>query len=183
MNPTQEIAEIRAILREVAENQKKTEAQMKRTDRKLESLISNWGQLVESLSEVGLIEELARYGVTGLRESLHNLEIKDAQNQIIKEFDRILIDSDVLVIVEAKSTLRTQDVDKHLDDIQHIFESRLSKGMDKIYSALVFLNAHDQTVTYAERKGLFIIKISGDGMLKGKNSAGFVPANFARIAS
>ena len=92
MNPTQEIAEIRAILREVAENQTKTEAQMKRTDRKLESLISNWGQLVESLSEVGLIEELARYGVTGLRESLHNLEIKDAQNQIIKEFDRILID-------------------------------------------------------------------------------------------
>lgn len=180
MNPTQEIAEIRAILREVAENQKKTEAQMKRTDRKLESLISNWGQLVESLSEVGLIEELARYGVTGLRESLHNLEIKDAQNQIIKEFDRILIDSDVLVVVEAKSTLRTQDVDKHIEDLPAIFQSRLSKGMTKIFSTLVFLNAHDQTVKYAERQGLFVVKISGDGMLKALNHPDFVPHNFVR---
>lgn len=158
--------------------QMETAAQMKRSDRKLESLISNWGQLIESLSEVGIIEELEKYGVTGLRETLRNLEIKDATNQKLKEYDRILIDSDLLVVVEAKSTLRTQDVDKHIEDLQYIFQSRLSKGMNKIYSALVFLNGHDQTVAYAERKGLFVIKISGDGMLKALNNLGFVPHNF-----
>jgi len=164
---------------ELREAQRKTDEQIKRTDRKLESLISNWGQLIESLSEVGIIEQLEQYGVTGLRETLRNLEIKDDNNQKLKEYDRILINSDVLVVVEAKSTLRTQDVDKHIEDLQYIFKSRLSKGMNKIYSALVFLNAHDQTVTYAERKGLFIIKISGEGVLQALNSQDSVPTNFA----
>ena len=84
----------------------------------------------------------------------------------------------MLVVVEAKSTLRTQDVDKHIEDLPAIFQSRLSKGMTKIFSTLVFLNAHDQTVKYAERQGLFVVKISGEGVLKALNNPNFVPHNF-----
>jgi|GEM_PF-3299768 hypothetical protein len=154
--------------------------QSKRVDRKLESLIGNWSELVESLSEVGLVEELERYGITGLNEVIQNMRIKNERRLIIKEYDRIFINTDVLVVVEVKTNLRHPDVDKHIEDLKYIFQSRVSSGIQKVYGALVFLSAHADALVYAERKGLFVLKISGDGMVKALNKEGFVPQNFVQ---
>ena len=157
-----------------------TDEQIKRTDKKLERLIGNWGSLIESLSEVGVVEELERFGITGLRESLSNLKVKDTDGRVLKEFDRILINSDVLVVVEAKTTLRTQDVEKHINDLPLIFQSKVAKDIRKVYGVMVYLNAHDQTIKYAEKEGIFVIKISGEGILKAQNQLNFVPYNFVK---
>lgn len=174
--------ELRKKQEELRESQQKTDEQMKRTDRKIESLTGNWGELVESLSEVGLEQELEKYGITGLNEVIPNMRVKNERGAIVKEYDRIFINTDVLVVVEVKTMLRHPDVDKHIKDFKHILQSRLSRGIAKVYGVLVFLSAHEDASKYAERKGLFTIKISGDGMLKTMNTTGFVPMNFVPAA-
>ncbi|NJL74133.1 MAG: hypothetical protein HC892_02915 [Saprospiraceae bacterium] len=178
MNQTDE--QMRRSSEDLKARMSQTDEQMRRTDKKLESLIGNWDSLIENLSEVGVVEELERFGITGLRESLSNLKVKDGDGRVLKEFDYILINSDVLVVVEAKTTLRTQDVEKHINDLPLIFKSKVAKDIRKVYGVIVYLNAHDQTIKYAEREGIFVIKISGEGILKTQNQLNFMPYNFVK---
>lgn len=70
-----------------------------------------------------------------------------------------------MVVVEAKSTLHTRDISKHINDIPIIRNSRLLKDVQRILGTIVYLDATDETIKYAERQGVLVIKISGEGTL------------------
>ena len=194
-------AEIWKILKEVSLSQKETDRQMKETDRQmketdlkmkktdqqikdLKNEFSNrWGQLVESLIRGQLVKLLQKRDikVTGISHTNYEGRYEYEENGETKfyEIDMIAKNSTELVVVEVKSTISKKKVDhflKILKDFTKIFPE-YSKW--KIYAATAYLKSYQSADIYAMKKGLFVIKATGDGAYIA-NKPQFKPLDFSK---
>lgn len=157
---------------------KETDAQFKETDKRIKSAFElfegQWGKLMESLVEGDLIRLLNEKGIEVHDTSMRR---KGSHNGENFEFDIIAHNGKEIVIVEVKTTLRTQDV-KH-------FVGKLKKAriwLDEyreynVYGAVAFLRAEGGSDLYAENEKLFIIKATGNSASI-VNQKGFKPKAF-----
>ncbi len=184
------LEEVKTILRELAERQKETERvlrandeeidrqlketdrQMKETDRRLrraeDLFTTQWGRLVESLVEGDLLKLLRERGVK-VEAVYSRLRLECGPYE--REVDLLATNGEEAVAVEVKTTLRPPDVDRFLGLLTHPPLLRHVGGR-RLYGAVAYLREHEGTARYAERKGLFVIRATG-------NSASIVnPAEF-----
>jgi len=141
---------------------KETDRQFKETDRKIRELdrlfTSQWGKLVESLVEGDLIKLLKERGIQVEGIIPRRRGNKAGYNF---EFDLIAINGHEMVIVEVKTTLKTQDVDD--------FQKKLRKAKTfmpeykdwTIYGGVAFITADGSSDRMAQNLGLFVIKATG----------------------
>ncbi len=170
--------EIWAILREVSKTQKETALQMKETDRRLkktEALFnSQWGRLVESLVEGDLVALLQGYGIDVESTSPR---VKGRRNGEHYEYDILAVNGEEVVVVEVKTTLRSEDVTHFLGKLaKFTVHQPVYKGK-KIFGAVAYLTVDHDVELYAERQGLFVIRATGSsaGII---NQADFQPRVF-----
>jgi len=174
--------EVWKLFKETEKQFKETDARLdkrfKETDKKIRELsnlfTTQWGRLVESLVEGELIKLLVDRGLNV--ESVLQRR-KGSKNGVSYEFDLIAENTDEIVIVEVKTTLRPDDV-KHFLKKLHQAKTFMPvyKNM-KIYGAVAFLTAVSGSEQMAEKQGLFVIRATGNSS-KIINAKDFKPKTF-----
>jgi hypothetical protein len=151
---------------------KETDRQLQETDKKINKLsdlfTSQWGKLVESLVEGDLVKLLNARGI--LVESVIQRR-KGSKEGVNFEYDLIAVNTEEMVIVEVKTTLRPQDVDD--------FHKKLWKAKTfmpeykhmRIYGAVAFITVHGSSDSMAEKLGFFAIRATGSSssIINGEN--------------
>ena len=179
--------EIWAILREVSKKQEKsaeeaekrqqeadrrqkeidrqleeTRRQMQDTDRRLkktdELFNSQWGKLMESLVEGDLVALLQARGIEV--QSTHP-RVSGRRNGEHYEFDILAINGEEVVVVEVKTTLRSEDVTHFLEKLARFTEYEPVWKGKNIFGAVAYLKTDASVQAYAERQGLFVIRATG----------------------
>jgi len=129
----------------------------------VESLVE--GDLINLLNDKGIKVESTIQRIKGNRKG---------QNF---EFDIIAENSDEIVIVEVKTTLRQKDV---TDFHRRLWKSKeyLPRYKDmSIYGAMAFITAAGHSDRMAENQGLFVIRATGNSSSI-VNQSGFKPKAF-----
>ena len=136
---------------------------------------SQWGELVESLVEGDLVTLMRerRVAVDSIHERAHG-----RRNGEHYEFDIVAGNGAEVVVVEVKTTLRSEDVTHFLGKLRRftVYEPRY-RG-ERIYGAVAYLKADGAVTKYAERQGLFVIRATGDSASI-INAEDFEPAVFS----
>ena len=192
--------EIWAILREISDSQRETDRRMQETDRqtqetrrqmretdrrlrKTEELFnSQWGKLIEALVKGDLIALLNRRSIK-VHHTMTNLERNFGGRRW--EIDILAVNSDEVVAVEVKTTLKVHDVDHFLDTLRNFTELMQEYAGHVAYGAVAYLKADESSDKYAERHGLFVIRATGSSASI-TNSQDFRPRRFGgrqRVAS
>ena len=158
----QETEKIKKLIAETARRQEETDRQMKETDRRLkktdELFNSQWGKLVESLVEGDLVALLNARGIEV--ESTHP-RVSGRRNGEHYEFDILAINGGEVVVVEVKTTLRSEDVTHFLGKLARFTEYEPVWKGKKIFGAVAYLKSDANVQAYAERQGLFVIRATG----------------------
>ncbi len=139
--------------------------QTSREVRQLKNMFSNkWGELVESLVSGSLLKILKERNikVTGLG---YNMDISYTLPSGQKkqcEIDIIARNGEEIVAVEVKSTLGVDEVNRFLETLKQFTLFFPEYKGRKIYGAVAYLKLYQEAHLYAMRKGLFVIKATGD---------------------
>ena len=172
------IDELRRAQQQTDRQMKETDLQIKKTDRRLKELrdlfTGQWGKLMEALVEGDLVKLLNKKNIQ-VEKTLQN--IKGDYQKERWEIDILAINGNEVVVVEVKTTLMV----KHVDRLGTILKSFTLvhpeyKGK-KIYGAVAYLKANQSSDSYAEKKGLFVIRATGSSASI-LNREGFVPKSF-----
>ncbi len=163
--------EMRKMLADLAKSRKDTAKEMKELRKNFNN---QWGHLMESLVEGDLVNLLVKRGieVTGTTSRLR-VDVGDK----IFELDIVARNCRDIVVTEVKSRLSTDDVRRFLAKLAVVKEVFHGYKDKRMYAAVAYLRADDGVVAYAERKGLFVIRTTGDSAYI-INKDGFDPKLF-----
>jgi len=168
-------ARLDARFKETADSIRKTDEQL----RKLEGLFGNqWGKMLEALVRPGA---LGLFQERGIQVHYTYPRVKVQRNGESREFDLLLENTDEVVVVEVKSTLRVEDVDDFLDDLDHFLDYFPRYKDYHIYGAVAGLDIAEEADRYAYKRGLFVLSVSGDGLVTILNSEAFRPRDFGGV--
>ena len=165
-------AEAERQMQELREQMKDTDRRLKKTD---ELFNSQWGKLVESLVEGDLVPLLQARDIKV--ESTHR-RVDGRRNGDHYEFDILAINGEEVVVVEVKTTLRSEDVTHFLGKLARFTEYEPIWKGKKIFGAVAYLKTDAFVQTYAERQGLFVIRATGSSASI-INQADFQPKVFS----
>ena len=157
-----ETEKIKKLIADNARRQKETDRQMQDTDRRLkktdELFNSQWGKLVESLVEGDLVALLQARNIEV--QSTHP-RVSGRRNGEHYEFDILAINGEEVVVVEVKTTLRSEDVTHFLEKLARFTEYQPVWKGKKILGAVAYLKTDASVQVYAQRQGLFVIRATG----------------------
>ena len=174
----QKFQETAEQMKENAEQMKENAEQMKETDRRLKELDKlyngQWGKLMESLVEGDLVKMLKERDID-VHQTSRNLKNEDGGRNW--EFDLLAVNGDEIVVVEVKTTLKVKDVDHFLNKLGDFKELVPYHKDKKLYGAVAYLKSDEFSNSYAEKKGLFVIRATGSSA-KIINGEGFKAKKF-----
>ncbi|MCY4483371.1 MAG: hypothetical protein OXC12_10885 [Spirochaetaceae bacterium] len=179
--------EIWEILREISSAQQETERRMQATDRQMQEtdrrlqatdeLITRqtraadrrmveldrlfngqWGKLMESLVEGDLVGLLRQRGIA-VQHTVTNPRQNYGERRW--ELDIVAVNGEEVVVVEVKTTLRVPDVDRFITRLNEFPELMPEYASRRVYGAVAYLKAHQESDVRAERLGLFVIRATG----------------------
>ncbi|HRD80517.1 MAG TPA: hypothetical protein PLL53_07145 [Saprospiraceae bacterium] len=172
-----EIQDLKMLLAELIASQKDTEARFKETEARFketadrfkdtdkrinkafELFESQWGKLIEALVEGDLVRVLNERGIAVAETATRRKGRRGGHNY---EFDIIAHDTTQIVVVEVKTTLRVKHVEHFLEKMSHAKEWMAEYKNYEVLGAVAFLLAEEAADTLAEKKGLFVIRATGD---------------------
>ena len=182
--------------RQTARRMQETDRQMQETDRrqqetdqlltrqaraadrrmdKLEELFNGqWGKLMESLVEGDLVALLQQRGIA-VQHTVTNPRQNYGERRW--EFDLVAINGEEVVVVEVKTSLRVPDVDRFIGRLNEFPELMPEYAERRIYGAVAYLKAYQESEVRAERLGLFVIRATGSSASI-TNREGFTPRAF-----
>ena len=165
-------------IEETARQMRETDRRLQESDRRLERtesfFTSQWGKLMESLVEGDLIPLLNGRGIAV--EHAHE-RCKGRRNGEHFEFDILAVNRRDVVVVEVKTTLRSEDVTRFLSRLSRFTDLAREYRGKRILGAVAYLKSDGSVTTYAERKGLFVIRTTGSSASI-LNAADFEPRVF-----
>ena len=142
---------------------------------KLEGLFNGqWGKLMESLVEGDLVGLLQQRGIV-VRHTVTNPRQNYGERRW--EFDLVAINGEEVVVVEVKTSLRVPDVDRFIRRLNEFPELMPEYAERRIYGAVAYLKAYQESDVRAERLGLFVIRATGSSASI-TNRPGFTPRAF-----
>ena len=174
----QQFKETKARFMETDVKFKETDAKFKETDERIKRAFdlfeSQWGKLVESLVEGDLVRILQERGVQVRATSTRRKGSHNGENY---EFDIIAHNGNEIVVVEVKTTLRVKHVNRFLEKLKRVRTWLHEYQNSRVYGAVAFLRAEEESEVYAERNRLFVIRATGDSAAI-VNQPGFEPGVF-----
>ncbi|MDE0025628.1 MAG: hypothetical protein OXP69_14555 [Spirochaetaceae bacterium] len=146
----------------------------RRMDKLDELFNTQWGKLIESLVEGDLTGLLQRRGIA-VQHTVTNPRQNYGERRW--EFDIVAINGEEVVVVEVKTTLRVPDIDRFVRRLNEFRDLMPEYASRRIYGAVAYLKAHQQSDVRAERLGLFVIRATGSSASI-TNREGFTPRTF-----
>ena len=151
---------------ETARRMQETDQLLKRQARaaerrmdKLDELFNGqWGKLMESLVEGDLVKLLQQRGIA-VQHTVTNPRQNYGERRW--EFDIVAINGEEVVVVEVKTTLRVPDVDRFVGRLNEFPELMPEYADRRIYGAVAYLKAYQESDVRGERLGLFVIRATG----------------------
>ena len=172
--------EIWAILRELSRKQEKFDQRMEASRKEMEEshkkfdkrnkafekhlkkmdeqFHSRWGKLMESLVEGDLVPLLQARGIEVLRTYPNVSGRRDGEHY---EYDILALNGEEVVVVEVKTTLRSEDVGQFLAKLARFTWWAPEQKGKRIFGAVAYLKTHESVVAHAQRQGLFVIRATG----------------------
>ncbi len=136
--------------------------EMKEFDRKMRKLqdlfTTQWGNLVERLAEKDLATLLNKRGIK-VRYTFRKMDSK--RKDINFEFDIIAVNDAEIVIVEVRTTLRSEDVLDFLKKLDKAKEWMPEYKNHQIIGAVACLEEQSESLKMAMKNGLLAIKATG----------------------
>ena len=154
------------IVRETAENLKETDRILKEKNaefyEKLGHLTNLFGDVTEAMVAPKICEKFEEFGLI-FPQANPNARFNDRINKISFEVDIMLENGDKAMLIEAKTKLTDERVDKHILRLE-----KMRKYADLHDDKRIFLGAVagivliDEVKDYALSKGLYFIEYEGD---------------------
>jgi hypothetical protein len=145
------------------EGDKRLERSQTDFDKKLGQLAGTWGKFVAEMVKPKIVELFKEKGIQ-IETTIQSVEgFKDGQKYY--EIDLLLINSNVAVVVEVKSSLSIDDVNEHLERIEKIRKvspKRIDLSGITIYGAVAGMIVEGEADKYAYKKGLFVLRQRGN---------------------
>ena len=135
------------------------ERTVERTSRAVDSLTTRWGRFVEELVEPAVLRLFQEKGID-VKEIYPRARVK--RQGIAMEIDILAVDEIDLVLVECKSRLSKDDVDEFLEKLTRFKIAFPHYKNYQAYGAVAGIEINEGIDRYAYKKGLFVIKPSGD---------------------
>ena len=172
-----EYQEIRQMFQEIAERQKKTDEQIKKTSHEVGKLGSKIGDIIENMVRGRVIKKFQAlgYDVTGCSP---NKEFRLEKLGISGEIDLLLDDGPVGILVEVKTTLKSDHILEHIEKIENYRRYADAKGFgDKQHfiGAVAGAVIADNVAEFAQKNGMYVITQSGEAFEIIPSPEGFVP--------
>ncbi len=186
------LTEVETSVKEIWEMFKETDAIFKETDRRLDKrfeetdkeikrlaglFTGQWGKLIESLAETGILEQLQSRGVAVSRLFRRSVSHQNGREM---ELDFLLTNDTEVVLGEVKTAMKTAGVKNFVNKLGEFLYFYPHYIGFKIYGAMIGLSMEEESAKYAYRKGLFVFKVGGQGMLQLLNDDKFTPKDFGQ---
>ena len=160
-------ADLWKMIQATSEQMKETDRQMKETDKEIKELknlfSTQWGRLVEALckpSALKLFKDMG-IGITHIYEGPRHGYTAD-EKEI--EVDIILCNTTVAMATEVKTTCTVEDIVHFLEQMKR-FKSAFHEFSSKtVYVAIAALRFDGCADKYAQKKGMFVIRATGEGV-------------------
>lgn len=151
------LKETRALLDDIA----------RRSDKRIKELdnlfSTQWGKLIESLSTPAALKLFKDLDIGINRVYSGERKIKD--NGIDKiELDIVLCNTTVAIVVEVKTTFRRSDVSEFFKKMKTVKKYFPEFADKQLYAATAAIKYNDSSDVIAQKKGMFVIHTSGDGV-------------------
>jgi len=141
------------------------------TRKMVDDLTGKWSRFVEGLIAPGAKRLLKERGIHV--DTVHQRTERSVNGEGI-EIDVLAVGKDYAVLIEAKSTLKVEDVNDHLERIvkfRRLFQEYKDK---KVIGAVGGIVIDEESDKYAYRQGLFVIAESGE-TVRILNDKKFIP--------
>ncbi len=160
--------QLKKFAAELLASQKELRISQKETDRQIQKIggrfNERWGRLVESLVEGSLLELLQGRGIK-VAQIFPNAEGRIEKEKGIfhkQEADIIAANGSEVVVVEVKTVLSPKKVNNFLESLQSFTRYFPGYKNKTLYGAVAYLKREDKADSFAEEKGLFVIRATGD---------------------
>ena len=139
-----------------------------------------WGELANKMGT--LVEDLVSPSLPRIIEELLDREVIDLMTRWkrkladgrVREYDAVAITVDLICLNSTKSTLRSVDVDRFVEEIASFREFFPEYQHFPLVGILASLAVEESVLNYAEKQG-FVVLAVGDQVMEVKNRPGFVP--------
>ena len=157
--------------RETDRKFQETAEQMKETDRKIGSLTSRIGEIVENMVGGDIVGQFQALNVA-IKSHSRDKTFGTRGTSESGQIDVFLENGDVVVLIEVKTRLTDDDVREHIERMK---KYRLY-GEDKrrIRGAVAGAVVSDDVIKFAHRQGLYVIVQSGEAVEIIASPEGFV---------
>jgi len=147
----------------------------KELNRKIGDLGNRIGDIIEHMIGERIIEKFQALGYNVTHPVVRNCSFSSAKLGIYGEFDLTLVDSDIIILIEVKTTLETADVRKHLKKIEEYRNHIATDGFvqphvrhllpnTRFIGAVAGAVVTDEAKDFALENGLYIIVQSGEAV-------------------
>ena len=152
------------IVQESAEAVKESAKQLKATQKELGRFGNRIGEIVENMVRSNIAEKFRVYGYDVADEKCREKEFKNKNLGIDGEIDLFLENGDIAILIEAKTTLETKDVRRHIRRMEEFRLYTDARGVDKRHfiGAVAGAVVEKEAKELAMEKGLFVITQSGE---------------------
>jgi hypothetical protein len=151
--------------KKLQEAHKETEKALKETQRIVGDLGNKFGDLAEQTLVPDLVNQFEKIGLAFEKLS-RNIEWKHKESGFLMELDALLENGRAAMVVEVKSKLKMEDIEKQ---IRRMGETRrfadLCGDRRRFYCAMAALSATRRAVDYALSNGLYLIMPSGEDVI------------------
>jgi hypothetical protein len=156
----------RAMFHEACERQGEFERQIdesaERLDKELSDMDDCFDEMVQSLVMPDLIGKFSEIGLDFAKVKPHTTVYDDGHN-ILTEVDITLENSDTVMIVEAKSRLRIEDVRDHVKRMEIIRLNADLHGDKRMYlGAIAGMKFNAAEKQYALKNGFYLLELCVD---------------------
>ena len=129
------------------------------TNRAVDGLTTRWGRFVEELVEPAVIKLFRTRGID-VKETYSRARVK--RQGLAMEIDILVVNDTEVVLVECKSRLSQDDVNEFLAKLSQFKQAFPHYQNFQAYGAVAGIEIDEGVDRYAYKKGLFVIKPSGD---------------------
>ena len=144
---------------ELIEQSKETDRRMKETDKRVGSLGSRIGQIVENMVYGDIMSQFRELGYKVSARS-QNKEFGEEGTSESGEIDLLLEDGDVAILIEAKTTLKTDHVREHVERLKkyrRYIDSGNSGEKRRYIGAIAGTVVASNVIEFAHSNGLYVI--------------------------
>ncbi|MDR0289727.1 MAG: hypothetical protein LBI06_02200 [Treponema sp.] len=160
------LQEVRQILKDNAEQLKETDRVLKEqaesVNNRIGSLTNLFGDVTEAMIAPKICEKFEGFGFNFLRAN-PNVRFNDRVNNLSFEVDIMLENGEKAMLIEAKTKLTIERVDKHILRLEKMRNYANLHGDKRIFlGAVAGIVVTDETKDYALSHGLYFIEYSGE---------------------